>query len=364
MPFDYFLYVGSAKYDTAEFARHVYLCEFESDAARLVFGGVAATVVNPGFLAVSPDERFLFVESEVAEFKGTKSGGISSFAVDQRTGELMFLSDRSSEGRAPAFLSLDRNGRHLFTVNYHSGSVAVFPIGSDGRLGEASAVRQSTGSSAHPTRQLSSHPHSVYVCPGNRFLLVPDLGLDRVLIYRFDARTGVLTPNDPPYASVTLGSGPRHLAFAPDLRFAYVLNELHSSITVFAFDALSGTLEKKETISALPSGFRGENLSAEIEVARSGKVMYVSNRGNDSIAVFSLEPETGQPALIEHISCGGKTPRFITTDPTGSCLLVANQDSGNVAVFRIHQQTGRLSPSAESIAVPDPVCIAFVRRLV
>lgn len=359
MQTNYFAYIGTATYGGIP-TKLVYLCKFDTETGQISSVGPIAETVNPGFLAVSPDQRYLYVENEVAQFRGAKGGGISSFLIDQRSGKLRLLNEVSSGGAGPAHLTIDRSGRYVLVANYHSGSVAVFPREKDGRLGDVLTVAQATGSSVHPVRQRSPHPHAVYLAPNNRFVLVPDLGLDQVLVYRFDSATGHLEPSDPPFATVEPGAGPRHLTFSPDQRFAYVLNEMQSSITVFAYDAMAGKLQALETISILPAGFDGENFTAELQMSKSGKILYASNRGADTLAVLSVCCNTGKLTLLEQVSCGGKTPRYFSIDPSGSYVLVANQDSHNIRVLRIEQQTGQLTMTDQAVEVPSPVCIAFV----
>ena len=234
------------------------------------------------------------------------------------------------------------------------------PIRSDGRLGEVSAFVQHTGSSVNPSRQRKPHAHSINVSPDNRFAIVADLGLDKLLVYRFDAARGALAPNDPPFAAVMPGSGPRHFTFHPGGKFAYVINELASTVTAFSYDAARGALSELQTISTLPKDFTGSSTTAEVQVDATGKFLYGSNRGHDSIAVFAIDPSKGTLTPVQRVPMQGKTPRNFRIDPTGSYLFAANQDSGSVVIFRIHAKTGRLTPTGQALAVASPVCVKFV----
>jgi 6-phosphogluconolactonase len=245
-------------------------------------------------------------------------------------------------------------------ANYGGGSVACLPIGEDGRLGDATAFIQHKGSSVNPQRQREPHAHSINLDAANRFAFVADLGLDKVLVYRFDPSAGTLEPNDPPAAVIASGSGPRHFAFHPSGRFAYVINELNSTVTAFAYDAERGTLQTLQTVTTLPEGFDGKSFPAEVQVHPSGKFLYGSNRGHDSIACFAIDAATGRLTPIGHEPTQGKNPRNFGIDPTGAYLLAANQDGDNVVAFRIDPATGKLSPTGQSIRVPMPVCVKFM----
>jgi 6-phosphogluconolactonase len=270
------------------------------------------------------------------------------------------LNDEFSGGANPAFVVVDGTGKYVLVSNYYGGKVGALPVQEDGRLGEATAFVHRAGSSVNKVRQEGPHPHSVYVSPDNRFVIACDLGLDKILVYRFDATKGTLTPNDPPYASVNPGAGPRHLAFSPNGKFAFVVNELQSSISAFSYDAQRGVLYPLQTISTLPSDFKGENTGAEIEVSPSGKFLYASNRGDDSIAVFAIDATRGALTPIEHVSTQGKTPRNFAIDLTGAYMFVGNQDSDNIVVFHIDSKSGQLKPTGQVLKVVSPTCITFL----
>jgi 6-phosphogluconolactonase len=258
-------------------------------------------------------------------------------------------------------LSLDRSGKYVLVANYSGGSVEVLPINAKGELGERTAFIQHIGSSVNKSRQSEPHAHSANVDPKNRIAVVADLGLDKLMLYRFDPAHGTLTPNDPPLASIAPGSGPRHFAFAPNGKFAYVINEISSTATAFSYNAKRGALTEIQTISTLPDGPVDGSSTAEIQVHPSGKWVYGSNRGHDSIAVFSVD-SSGKLARVENESTRGKIPRNFGIDPSGQYLIAANQDSDSLAVFKIDQKTGALDLVGEPIAAPKPVCVRFLER--
>jgi 6-phosphogluconolactonase len=353
----YLLFVGTY---TEKESKGVYAYRFDSASSELTPLGVAAETNNPSFLAIDPSRRFLYAVNEVQNYKGASSGAVSAFAVDQKTGKLSLLNQVPSRGADPCYITFDKTGKYALVANYTGGSVAVFPVQPDGHVGEPSAFVQHRGSSVNKERQEGPHAHWIETTPDNRFAIAVDLGLDELLVYRFDASRGSLTPNDPPYASLDPGAGPRHLAFHPDGNFAYVVNELQSSITAFSFDPGRGVFGKLKTVSTLPQGFSGSNDAAEIKVHPSGKFLFASNRGHDSIALFSIDSHTGALTLVDHFPTQGKTPRNFEIDPTGKLLLVANQDTNNIVVFRIDPNNGRLTPTGQTLNVPSPVCLKFM----
>ena len=355
---EYWLYAGTY---TNQQSKGIYGFRFDSDAGKLTAVGLAAESASPSFLAASPDGRFLYAVNEVSEYKGRPSGSVSAFRIDRKTGQLIPLNTVSSGGPGPCHLAAEKTGRCVLVANYAGGSVAALPIGPDGRLGEAASFFQHRGSGAQPDRQAGPHAHCIAFSPDNRFALVADLGLDQVLVYRLDAARARLAPNEPAFAKTTPGAGPRHLAFHPNGRMVYSVNELQSSITVFDYARESGRLRERQTISTLPEGFQGASAAAEIAVHSSGKFLYASNRGDDSIAVFAIDPSGSSLHSIQHVPTGGKTPRNFAIDPTGKYLLAANQDSNNIVVFKIEPATGRLAPSGQPVASPTPVCLTFVR---
>ncbi len=321
---------------------------------------LAAETANPSFLAIHPNRRFLYAVGEAGTFEGRPEGGVVAFAIDAQTGMLTRLNAQSSGGRGPCHLVVDGAGRNVLVANYGGGSVAVLRIGPDGRLRPASALMQHEGRSVHPRRQTAPYAHSVNLDAANRFAFVADLGLDQVLVYRFRSEAGTLERHNPPFARVAPGAGPRHFAFHPSGRFAYVINELDCTITAFAYDAEQGRLHTLHSVPTLPDDFDGENTTAEIVVHPSGRFVYGSNRGHDSIAGFRVDEETGRLAPIGHTPTGGQTPRNFALDPPGRFLLAQNQASDSVVVFRIDPETGDLAPTGSRMTVPSPVCIRMM----
>jgi 6-phosphogluconolactonase len=355
----YRVYVGT--YTTGGTSRGIYLLELDTASGTLTARGVAGESVNPSFLAVHPSRRFLYAVGEINEFNGEKTGAVSAFAVDASSGTLTPLNQQASRGQGPCFVTVDRAGKNVLVANYGSGSVACLPIAGDGRLSPAASFQQHEGSSANPQRQQGPHAHSINLDAANRFAIAADLGLDKLFVYRFDAEKGTLTPNDPPFARVAPGSGPRHFAFHPDGRHAYVISEITLTVTAFDYDPERGVLSEIQTLSTLPDGVQGKGLStAEVQVHPSGRFLYGSNRGHNTIAIFAIDPASGRLRAVGHQSTEGKTPRNFAIDPTGRYLLAENQDSGTIVVFRIDPQTGQLQPTGQSVAVPKPVCIKFV----
>jgi 6-phosphogluconolactonase len=351
-------YVGT--YTEGSASKGIYLIELDLASGKLTSRGLAGEAVNPSFVALHPGRAFLYAVNEVGDFQGEKTGAVTAFAIDPDQGTLTTLNQQSSKGSGPCHLTVDRDGHHVLVANYGSGSVAVLPIGGDGRLAEASAAIQHAGKGTNPRRQEGPHAHSINLDGENHFAVAADLGLDRLFVYKFDPKAGTLQPNTPPYAEVEPGSGPRHFAFHPNGRHAYVINEMANTVNAFRYDPGRGILNKVQTIPTLPEGFQGTSHTAEVRVHPTGRFLYGSNRGHDSIAVFSLDPETGLLLAQGHTPTQGKTPRNFAIDPTGRYLLAANQGSDSIVVFRIDPNRGTLEPAGSSVEVPRPVCIAFL----
>ncbi len=335
--------------------------QFDLASGSLTKPAVVAKVPNPTFLALHPARPLLYAISEVSEFGKKKGGFVSAYAIQPKTGQLDLLNQQSSAGPGPCHVSVDRSGHVVLVANYGGGSVASLPIRPDGGLDPAATVDQHKGSSVHPSRQTGPFAHCIEADPANRFVLSADLGIDKVMIYRLNAGKGTLAPHQPAFVETVRGAGPRHLAFHPNGRFVYVINELNSTISVFRYDSSRGNLEPLQNISTLPREFSGQNGAAEIQVHPSGRFLYGSNRGHDSIAIFAVDTETGKLRSLGHQSVLGKTPRHFALDPSGRYLLAANQDSGNVVVFRVDPQSGRLRPTGTSVAIPMPVCVVMTR---
>jgi 6-phosphogluconolactonase len=355
----YLAYVGT--YTTKQSSKGIYALRFDSATGQLTLIGLAAESTDPSFVAVHASGKYLYAVNEIGEFNGLKSGAVSAFAIDGKSGMLKALNQVSTHGAGPCFVSLDKAGRFALVANYDGGSVATFPVHDDGSLGLVAGFVQHSGSSVDKERQEAAHAHWIGVSPDNRFALAADLGLDDVLVYHFDGYKGSLTPNDPGYARVTLGSGPRHFAFHPDGKFGYVLNEMASTVTAFAYQAQKGSLSAFQTIATVPKEYSGVKEAAEIAVHPSGKFLYASNRGTaNNITIFTIDAAKGTLKLAGAVATKGKTPRNFVIDPTGAFLLAANEDSGNIVVFRIDPATGGLTATGQTVEVPAPVGIAFV----
>jgi 6-phosphogluconolactonase len=353
---DYFAYIGTYTNGTS---KGIYAFRYSGETGKLTPIGLVAETASPSFLAVHPNHRFLYAVGEISEYEGQPTGLVLAYAIDPKTGRLTFLNRVVSRGAGPCHVAVDQTGRIAIVANYSSGSVTAFRIGSDGKLGEVTAFVQDAGSSVNRQRQAGPHAHGVFFSPDNRFVVVPDLGVDKLFVYRPDLDKGSLEAADPPFASVKPGAGPRHFAFHPSGRFGYAIDELDSTVTAFHYDKTRGVLRPFETVSILPPDFHGASGSAEIEVDRQGKFLYASNRGADIIAVFAIGPD-GSLKLVERVPTQGKIPRNFAIDPTGSYLLAANQDTNNVVVFRRDQATGRLTPAGQQVEVGAPVCVIFV----
>lgn len=340
----------------------IYACELDGATGALRQLGVTSGIKNPSFLAIHPSHRFLYAVSEVDRFADASGGAVTAFSLDPATARLSELNSESSGGAGPCHLVVDREGKNVLVANYGAGSASVLPIGDDGKLKPASSRVQHRGSSINQQRQEGPHAHSINLDRDGRFAFVADLGLDQVLIYRFDPEHGKLTPNDPPYTAVAAGSGPRHFAFHPSGRFAYAINEMKSTITAFRYDAQQGKLTEVQTVSTLPADFRGENTTAEVQVHLSGKFVYGSNRGHDSIAAFVVDETSGRLTPRGHQATGGRTPRNFGIDPNGKFLLACNQDSDSIHVLRISAKDGTLEATGKHIEIPMPVCVKMMIR--
>ena len=336
-------------------AEGIYVYRFNSSSGGLTRTGQCNGIRNPSYLAVAPQGRCLYAVQETPAHDGP---AIHAFAVRPETGALTHLNQQPVPGGYPCHIQVDPDGRYALVASYLGGNVAVFPILEDGRLGAATDVVQHQGSGTDPRRQEGPHPHAVVFDAVGR-VFVPDLGLDKIYVYRLDRAKGRLVPHDPPAAEVPSGAGPRHLGFHPNGRHAFVINEINSTLTAFAYDAGRGILTPRQTAGALPPGFDGESAGAAVRVSPSGRFVYGSNRGHDSIALFAFDEREGALTAIGHEPTRGKTPRDFIIDPSGQFLLAANQDTGTIAVFRIDPRSGRLQPTGEAIPVPTPVCLQF-----
>ena len=341
-------------------SRGIYSVRLDPLTGRLSEPVLAVETPNPTFLAWHPDHRVLYASGEGPDTAGKITGGAVAFTYDAATGSLARLNARGTGGGA-THLATDATGRMLVTVNYNGGFTAAFPLAADGSIGpRASFLAHAGPLGPNPVRQEKPHPHSVSISPDNRFAFVADLGLDRVLAYRLDPATGTLAPNDPAFIATPPGTGPRHTKFSRDGRFFYILNEIDGSISVCAYDAARGAGTPIQHISPLPAGFKvtDPDRAAEIRVHPNGRFVYASNRGHESLAVFAIQTD-GTLQLIELVPCGGKHPRNFELSPDGHWLVCANQNSNNVVGFKVDATTGRLTPTGQSLSVPQAVCVLF-----
>lgn len=356
---EYHVYFGTYTRTKSE---GIYRARFDATTGRLGAVELAAKTGDPSFLAVHPNGAVLYAIDERSDPAKTPGRGVAAFAIDRASGVLTKLNEQETGGPGPCHVDVDPSGRALVVANYGGGSVSAITLQPDGRLGAAGTVVQHTGSSVHPTRQKAPHAHAATIAPGGGHVLVPDLGIDEVRVYRLDAATATLTAGDPAGAKSTPGAGPRHVAFRPDGRFVYAINELNCTVTVYAFDPGRGRMTEVQTISTLPPGetVRPGISTAEVQVHPDGRFLYGSNRGHDTIVVYAIDAASGRLTLVEHEATQGKTPRHFALDPTGGWLLAENQGSDTVTLFRVERTGGRLEPTGQTVAVPVPVCAVFV----
>ncbi len=341
----------------------IYLCQVEPSTGALTLRPAVAQAANPSFLVVHSSRQYLYAVNETMTFQDQPGGAVSAFAINEQDGSLNLLNQQPSFGGAPCHIVMDRSERFVLVANYMGGNLAVYPIRPDGSLDAASDMVQHHGRGADPRRQERPHAHSITIAPDNRFALAADLGLDRIMIYRLDLESGKLIAHDPPYTALHPGAGPRHLAFHPNGHLVYAVNELDSTLTVFAYDPGQGTMREIQTLSTLPADWQGSgtsNSGADVHVHPSGRFVYSSNRGHDSIAVFAVDQTTGQLTAAGHTSTQGRTPRNFAVHPDGALLLAANQDSHTVVAFHIHPETGQLAPTSHAANVPMPVCMTWM----
>ena len=363
---EYILFVGTYTEEGSK-SKGIYSYQYDAQTGKVTPLGLAAETTNPSWVTIHPNGRFLYAVNEVANYKGSNDGGLSAFSIDRDkdghpTGKLTFLNEVPTHGADPCYVTVDKTGKYALIANYTGASVAVYRIAEDGSLGLGSSMIQHTGHSANPERQRSAHVHSVDLSPDNRFAYVDDLGIDGLLVYKFDDSKGTLASNSSKYATFDPGAGPRHFALHPSGKFAYVVSEMQGTVTAFSNDPASATLQRLQTISTLPKDFKGVIEDAEVEIHPSGRFLYASNRGDgNSIAVFSIDADNGTLSPVEYIPTQGKTPRSFAIDPTGTLLFVGNQGSNNIVVFRIDQKTGRLTPTGQVFDQASPVCLKFLK---
>ncbi len=347
-PEKYRVYLGTGK--------NIYQTVLDLKTGALAKAELAAELANPSFVAIHPNNQFLYSVSEI------NKGSIVAYAIDAKTGTLKMLNAQSAGGGGPCHVTVDRSGKVVLAANYGTGSCTSIPIKADGSLGEPASVHQHKGKSINPGNQQGPHAHSINVDKANKFAFCADLGIDKVMVYRLDAGTGQLTPNDPPAFVTPPGTGPRHFAFHPDGKTAYINGEINMTLIACDYDADRGMLTQKQVISTLPKDeMRKQGSTAEVVVHPSGKFVYVSNRDPyNSIAIFALDPKTGELKAVGHEARGVKTPRNFAIEPTGRFMLVANQSGKSVLSFSINQQTGELTPTGYSVEVASPVCVRFL----
>ncbi|HUZ18059.1 MAG TPA: lactonase family protein [Spirochaetia bacterium] len=337
----------------------IYIYSMDRSTGGMTLVNTVRGVTNPSYLAFDPSGRFAYAVNELKEYEGKASGSVSSFAVEQDGHNLRFLNKQPTGGTDPCHVVVDRWGKHLFVANFMSGSVSVYPRRPDGSIGPATHFIQHTGSGHIPKRQAGPHAHSTVLDHENRYAFIPDLGLDRLMIYRYDGQRGMLRPNETPWVQTKPGAGPRHLALHPSRPFAYLINELDSTIGAYRYDGASGSFELLETVSTLPAGYTGASTCADINVDPLGDFLYGSNRGHDSVVIFRIDGATGRLAYVGHESTRGKVPRNFAIDPAGRFLLAANQNTDTIEVFAIDRSSGKLSHTGNSVMVPTPVCVRF-----
>jgi 6-phosphogluconolactonase len=349
------VYVGT--YTSGE-SKGIYNLELDLRTGELSEPELAAEVINPSFLAIHPSQSYLYSVNEISDYQGQKTGSVTAFRIELESGKLHMLDTISSGGTGPCYITTDRKGEFALVANYGGGSVSSIDIQPDGSLGRTISVIQHEGSSVDESRQKRPHAHSIQLDQTQKFALSADLGTDDLFVYRFNSEKGILTPHTIPSISLPPGSGPRHFSFHPVEPYIFILNELNSTVTVVQHSEFNSFKQLQE-ISTLPGRSEIKNYPAEILVHSSGKFLYASNRGHDSIACYKIHRDSGRIETIGFTPTGGKTPRNFAIDPTGRFLIAANQNSSNIVIFHIDQKTGTLTNSGNSAAIPSPVCIRF-----
>ncbi len=359
-PKTFWVYIGTYTGKDSD-SKGIYRFDLDAATGQLSNKTLVAESPSPSYLAIAPNGKFLYSVNEVP---GQKTGGVSAFTLDPKTGDLKYLNTESSGGAGPCHLIVDKDGKHVLAANYGSGSTVVLPIDENGRVGAATDFVQHMGKSVDPMRQEGPHAHCCALDAANRFAFVCDLGLDKVLIFKYDAEKGKITPNEPPAADLAPGSGPRHIAFTPDGKFAYVVNELNLTITGFRYDADHGALKEIQTLSTLPKGTKPSKKysCAEVVVHPSGRFVYATNRGQDTIATFAIDPQTGELTLVGHQGDGIKVPRGFNVNSTGTWAVAANQDGDSIVVLAIDPKTGELKPTGVKAEAGKPVDVRIIPK--
>jgi len=355
----YLFYVGTYTQDTK--SKGIYAFRYDGTSKQITSLGVAAESVNPSFLTISPDGKFLFAVNEVGNYKGPNSGGVSAFSIDKTSGKLTFLNEVPSRGADPCYITIDKTGKWVLVANYTGGSIAVFPVLDDGKLGEASDFVQHTGHGPNKERQEGPHAHSIDLTPDNKFAFVDDLGLDALFTYKFDDKTGKLTGVNSAVTHLSPGAGPRHFALHPSGKYAYVIAEMDHTVTALSANLQDGTFKQLQSISTIPPDYKGRNDDAEVEVEPTGRFLYASNRGHDSIIWYDIDPSKGTLSPSGYTAETIKEPRSFEIDPSGKLLFAENQKWDNIIVYQIDAKNGALTPTGQQLSVPSPVCLKFVQ---
>jgi 6-phosphogluconolactonase len=350
MSSDFHLLVGTY---TSGKSEGIYVYKFNVQTGEFIAESIAKGLKNPSFLVVSPDEKYVYSAGEI-----DKNGAIYSFSFDKKTGTLTQLSTQSSNGNYPCHVDIDKTGKWVIAGNYGAGNLTVLPVEANGGLGKPTQTIQHEGKGTNPSRQESPHVHSINIAPNNVDVFVPDLGIDKIMSYSLDAKTGKLIAGNPAFTKVQDGSGPRHFTIHPNGKTAYVIHEMTGEVS--AFEYKKGSLTAIQTISTKPVNHTGDFNSADIHISPDGKFLYASNRVHDSLVIYSIDPKTGKLTYVAHQSVMGKKPRNFMIDPTGNFVLVANQDSDNITIFKRDVKTGLLTFTNKSISVPNPVCLKMV----
>lgn len=354
-------YTRTIKFGTGELLQGqghgIDILKFDPSTGVIRYHGTQEGIDNPSYIVFSNSKKYLYTVNELKEYGGEQTGTVSAFEIDKAKGKLKYLNSKKTKGTDPCHVNINKGDTHLFVSNFMSGSVSVFPIEKDGSLQEVCQFIQHEGSSVHKTRQKGPHAHSLIFDQDNQYAFVPDLGIDQLMVYKtnFQSKEAVLSLQKG--FKVFLGSGPRHCEFDASYRHCYLINELDSSISLLNYDG-NGGFKLMQTMPTLNEPFEGDNICADVHISPNGKFLYGSNRGHDSIAVYSVDEETGKLTYITCSSSGGKTPRNFAIDPSGRFLIVANQDSNNIVSFAIDGKDGSLS-EVMRIHRPTPVCVKF-----
>ena len=354
------LLVYFSSYTTGK-TKGIYVYSMNPKTGHLTAESVGPDVENPSFVTIDPSHKYLYAVNEVGNFEGKVSGAVSAYKIDQKTGALTFINQKPSFGADPCHLTMDPTGKCVIAANYTSGSTVVLPVNADGSLGDPGCVVQHTGESVDKARQEGPHAHCAVIDPSGKFVIVCDLGADKIIPYRITADSANIDDAGLAPTTAVPGSGPRHIAFHPGGKIAYVINEMKSTVTAFHYDASTAALKAFQTISTLPADFKGSNTTAEVRVSPDAKFVYGSNRGHDSLAIFAVSPANGTLKLVGHQSTGGKVPRCFALDPSGTFVIAANQGSDNVVVFKRNKKTGALKATGQVLNISKPVCVEFLQ---